>query len=177
VDTILTVEHPRVITKGRRPSDQDFLVSPQDLQEQGFAIEEAGRGGKLTYHGPGQLVGYFIVSLRERKLSIPQFVRLLEDCLIQTMQIFKIDVGRRVGFPGVWFNGKKIGSIGLSIDRGVSMHGIALNVSPEMEDFAAIVPCGIPDCRMTSLKMELEHPPSMGEVEAIFQKIVLKNLN
>ncbi len=173
-DTVLTVEHPRVITKGRRPSDQDFLISPEELQKNGFAIEEAGRGGRLTYHGPGQLVGYFIVSIRERKISIPKFVNLLEESLIQTTHRFDIHAERRTGYPGVWVKGKKIGSIGLSIDRGVSMHGVALNVSPQMEDFLSIIPCGILDCEMTSLKKELVKTPSLEEVEKTFTQVLSK---
>lgn len=153
-DRVLFVEHPRVITRGRRPADEDFRVSKEKLLAEGFQLEDAGRGGKLTYHGPGQLVAYFIVSLRERRWGIPEFVRRIEDAIIACLAQYGIQAERQTEYPGVWVNGRKIASIGLSIDRGVSMNGIALNVDPRLEDFEVIVPCGIQDCEMTSMRGE-----------------------
>ncbi len=169
-DTILTVEHPKVITKGRRPAEQDFLVKPKLLKLRGFAVEEAGRGGKLTYHGPGQLVAYFILSLTARRMSIPIFVRTVEDTVIRTLAEFQIDAGRRENCPGVWVDGRKIASIGLSIDRGVSMHGVALNIDPDLKDFEVIVPCGINNCQVTSMRKELNTVPPIEEIKAVFQR-------
>lgn len=173
-DTLLTVEHPRVITRGRRPADEDFRVAPEELRKRGFELADAGRGGKLTYHGPGQLVGYFIFSLPARRLSIPQFVRRVEECVIQTLLGFQVPARRREGCPGVWVEGRKIASVGLSIDRGVSMHGVALNIDPELTDFDVIIPCGIPDCQMTSVKKELGSAPSFSQVEKVLQNQVLQ---
>lgn len=173
-DIVLTVEHPRVITKGRRPADGDFLIPPEELERRGYAVAEAGRGGRLTYHGPGQLVAYFIVSLRERRLSVPAFVRQVEESVIRTVRAYGIVAERREGCPGVWIEGRKIASVGLAVDRGVSMHGIALNVNPKLSDFDVIVPCGITDCRMTSLEQELGAAPAWTEVERVFQEEVRK---
>ncbi len=163
-DTILFTEHPRVITRGRRPADEDFKVPPELLRVQGFEVEDAGRGGKLTYHGPGQLVAYFILSLRERRLGIPEFVRRIEAALLATLASYGLAAGRKDEFPGVWIGESKIASIGLAVDRGVSMNGIALNVDPELSDFEVIVPCGIPDCRMTSMSRELGRRFSIEQV-------------
>ncbi len=171
-DTLLTVEHPKVITRGRRKVEEDFLVPPEKLRERGFSIADAGRGGRLTYHGPGQLVGYFIFSLRERRLGIPQFVRKVEETMIQTLAEFSIASHRREGCPGVWIQNKKIASIGLAIDRGVSMHGVALNVDPNLEDFSVIYPCGMPHCEMTSMKRELKKAVAFSKVEWVFQRKV-----
>jgi len=163
-DTVLFTEHPRVITRGRRPAEEDFRVSPSALRERGFEVEDAGRGGKLTYHGPGQLVAYFILSLRERRLGIPEFVRRIEAALLATLGDYGLQAARREDYPGVWVEGRKIASIGLAVDRGVSMNGIALNVDPDLEDFEVIVPCGIPDCRMTSMSRELGRTFAIEEV-------------
>ncbi|MFO1462262.1 MAG: lipoyl(octanoyl) transferase LipB [bacterium] len=168
-DTVLFTEHPRVITRGRRPADEDFRVAPAELLERGFSIEDAGRGGKLTYHGPGQLVAYFIVSLRERRLGIPDFVRRIEAAVVETLVQFGVRAQGDPEFPGVWVEGRKIASIGLAVDRGVSMNGIALNVAPDLDDFEVIIPCGIPDCRMTSLSRETGRSYSIPEVRARLQ--------
>ncbi|HEX5035356.1 MAG TPA: lipoyl(octanoyl) transferase LipB, partial [bacterium] len=152
-DRVLFVEHPRVITRGRRPAEEDFKISPAELQDRGFDVADAGRGGKLTYHGPGQLVAYFIVSLMPRKLGIPQFVQRVEEAVIATLAEFGISASIREGCPGVWVGDSKIASVGFSVDRGVSMHGVAINVDPQLEDFGVIVPCGIQDCEMTSMRV------------------------
>ncbi|MCC6272113.1 MAG: lipoyl(octanoyl) transferase LipB [Deltaproteobacteria bacterium] len=167
VDRVLFVEHPRVITRGRRPADEDFRVPVERLREAGFQVEDAGRGGKLTYHGPGQLVAYFIVSLRERRWGIPEFVRRIEAAILQCLAEYGIAGERRAEYPGVWIGGRKIASIGLSVDRGVSMNGIALNVDPRLEDFETIVPCGIPGCEMTSIRRETNQSPGLEEVSRL----------
>lgn len=164
-DTVLFLEHPRVITKGRRPADQDFRVAPHLLKARGFAIEEGHRGGTLTYHGPGQLVVYFIVSLEARGVSIPLFVRKIETALVEALAGFGIEASPGEDEPGIWTRGRKIASLGLSVNRGVSMHGAALNISPDLRDFEVIVPCGIPNCPMTSMEVELGGKRSLTEVE------------
>lgn len=167
-DTILTVEHPKVITQGRRPAWEDFRLSPGELREQGFAVERVNRGGRLTYHGPGQLVAYFIISLKGYGFSVPQFVRAVEETAIRCLELFGVSGQRRQNFPGVWVDDRKIVSIGLSVDRGVSMHGLALNINPDLKDFEAIIPCGMPHCEMTSLYRESTHRPNFQEVEKAF---------
>jgi lipoate-protein ligase B len=167
-DTLLLLEHPRVITRGRRPAHGDFRIAPEVLRRKGFAIEDARRGGRLTYHGPGQLVVYFIVSLKERGWKVPAFVAAVEQTAILTLRHFGVEAGRRKGCPGVWVRGAKIAAIGLSIDRGVSMHGLALNVDPDLKDFEVIIPCGIEDCAVTSLKRETGQDVALDRVERAF---------
>jgi lipoate-protein ligase B len=173
-DTILSVEHPKVITRGRRPSDEDFRIPPEQLRARGYEVEDAGRGGRLTYHGPGQLVVYFILSLKDRRLSIPQFVGRVEEALIHTLAAFDIAASRREGYPGVWVQTRKIASVGFAVDRGVSMNGIALNVDPKLKDFEVIIPCGISNCEMTSMRREKGRECSLREVEGVLMENVAR---
>lgn len=173
-DTVLTLEHPKVITRGRRPADGDFRLGAEELKARGYEIADAGRGGRLTYHGPGQLVGYFIVSLAARRIGIPRFVRLVESAVIETLRAFGIEAGTREGCPGVWTQRRKIASVGFAVSRGVTMHGVAINVNPDLRDFEVIVPCGINDCEMTSLAKEGAIHSDLAAVEKAFQKEVAK---
>lgn len=168
MDTILTVEHLPVITEGRRPAESDYYLAPELLQQKGIATVKVNRGGRLTYHGPGQLVAYFIVSLKERALKIPEFVRAVEDIALRTLCFFEVKAQRREGCPGVWVKDRKIVSIGLAVDRGVSMHGLALNIQPNFEHFKFIVPCGMPDCEMTSVQRETGRSYDFRKVEKVF---------
>jgi lipoate-protein ligase B len=168
IDTILTVEHPPVITEGRRPARDDYHASPELLQRQGIAIAKVNRGGRLTYHGPGQLVVYFIVSLRDRGLKVPEFVRAVEETALKTLSFFKVMARRREGCPGVWVEDRKIVSVGLAVDRGVSMHGLALNIQPNFDHFKFIISCGMPDCEITSLQKETGQNYDFGRVEKTF---------
>lgn len=170
-NTIVIVEHPRVITAGRRPATEDFLLSPETLKEKGYAVHRVNRGGRLTYHGPGQMVAYFIVSLRTLGLTVPGFVSAVEESVIKTLKCYGVQGDRRAGCPGVWVENRKIASIGLAVDRGVSMHGMALNVHPDLEDFNVIVPCGMENCQMTSLQKETGNKVSLGEVEVQFREV------
>ncbi|MCE9624645.1 MAG: lipoyl(octanoyl) transferase LipB [Deltaproteobacteria bacterium] len=175
-DRVLFVEHPRVITQGRRPADEDYRVTKPELRAQGYDLEDADRGGKLTYHGPGQMVAYFILSLKDRGLGIPEFVHRVETAVIATLANFEIAAQRRDEYPGVWVKDRKIASVGFNIDREVSMNGIALNVDPDLEDFKVIVPCGIPDCEMTSMRLERGRAFSISEVLPVFKEKVLEVL-
>jgi len=167
-DTLLTLEHPKVITRGRRDSGGDFLLSPELLQARGFAIEDAGRGGRLTYHGPGQLVAYFIFNLAERRLSIPNFVRQIQDCVISTLRDYGLESECQKENPGVWIGKKKIASLGLAVSKDVTMHGVALNLSTDLEDFKFIIPCGLKGYEMTSLAKEKGKAPGIREAEQVF---------
>lgn len=173
-DTIVLVEHPRVITSGRRPADDDFLIPPQELKKQGFAVEKVNRGGKLTYHGPGQLVVYFIFSLPPLGLSVPRLVHWVERTGLETLKFFEIEAARRPGLPGLWVGEKKIASLGLAVDRGISMHGMALNVCPNLSDFRVIVPCGMADCEITSIHLESSRTPPLSEVARRYREITEK---
>jgi lipoate-protein ligase B len=167
-DTILTVEHPPVITEGRRPAAGDYHVAREVLQRQGIATAKVNRGGRLTYHGPGQLVAYYIISLKDRGLRVPDFVRAVEETALRTLSSFGVGAARRKGCPGVWVDDRKIVSIGLAVDRGVSMHGMALNIQPDFSHFQLIVPCGMPDCEMTSLEKETGRVEDFSKVEKRF---------
>ena len=167
-DTILLVEHPRVITEGRRPAGKDYLIPPEHLKIRGFSVEKVNRGGRLTYHGPGQLVIYFILSLPKLGLSVPEFVRWVEQTGLDTLESYGVAAGRREGLPGLWVGDRKIGSLGLAVDRGITMHGMALNVCPNLLDFQVIIPCGMPDCKVTSIHLESSQNPTLSEVEQSF---------
>ena len=164
-DTLLLLEHPPTITLGRRTAEDDLLVDREGLRRLGFAVADVERGGRATYHGPGQVVGYAIVSLKERNLSVPSFVALLEQTGIDYLAELGIEAGRREGFNGVWTNGRKIGAIGVHLRRWVSLHGFALNVDPDLGHYDAIVPCGITDAEPTSVRRELGSEPPMSEVK------------
>lgn len=167
-DTILLVEHPKVITEGRRDATSDFKLPPQELRKLGVEVTKVNRGGRLTYHGPGQLVAYFILDIRTRGWSVPRLVRNVEECGIRTFAKLGLSVGRQEGCPGLWIHGRKIGSIGLSVDRGISMHGLALNFDPDLEDYNWIIPCGAEACTMTSLKKETGQICPRNKYEAAF---------
>lgn len=159
-DTLLLLEHPPVITLGRNASAANITASPESLSRRGIEVHEVNRGGDVTYHGPGQLVGYPIVDLRgySPKLGAVEFVRKLEEALIRTCAEFSIGTERIKGLTGVWTisdEPRKIAAIGVHISRGVTSHGFALNVTTDLRGFESIVPCGIPDKRVTSIQAEI----------------------
>ena len=173
-DVLLLVEHPPVLTFGRN-SDREHLVAGADtLARRGISLFETNRGGDVTYHGPGQLVGYPILNLRSftPPLGIVVYLRWLEEVLIRAWADFGVLTQRVPGRTGVWtmpggeVPEKKIAALGVHVARGVTTHGFALNVTTDLEDFHLIVPCGIRDRGVTSLEMETdpEHAPSMVQV-------------
>jgi lipoyl(octanoyl) transferase len=149
-DVLLLLEHPPVYTLGRG-GDPRFLgaAGAGDVE-----VVRVGRGGQVTYHGPGQLVGYPIVALRRHRLDVHWYVRTLEQVLIDALGDLGIAAGRREGLTGVWVDDRKIASIGVAIRRWVTWHGFALNVGPDLRGFAPIVPCGIAGVQMTSVARE-----------------------
>ena len=178
-DTLLLLEHPPVLTLGRNSRRDNILASDGFLAEKGIEVHEINRGGDVTYHGPGQLVGYPIIDLRGDlpgkkgpHLGPVDFVRLLEEVLIRTCGDFRVAAQRIRGRTGVWtiasgsIQEKKIAAIGVHVSQGVTSHGFALNVSPDMRDFQWIVPCGIADRGVTSLELEspVEPLPSFEDV-------------
>lgn len=170
-DQILFLEHPAVITQGKREASDEMHLSAEVLASKGIELVETDRGGKLTYHGPGQLVVYFIVNLKKRHLSVTDFVYRVEEGILIVLQSYGIKAERREGFPGLWVNGQKIASLGFHIHRGVTTHGIALNVSNDLTPFDYFLPCGM-DIQMTSMQKEL--PSEKFSIDFIGQKISQK---
>jgi lipoate-protein ligase B len=164
-DILILLQHPPVVTLGRGASEENLLLPAAELARRGIDLERVGRGGDVTFHGPGQLVGYPIVDLEPRGRNLHRYLRLLEATLIDTLAVFGL-VGERIaGRTGVWVAGEKIASIGVGVRRWVSWHGFALNVSADLSGFAAIVPCGLPGVRMTSLERLLGRPVPLPQVE------------
>jgi lipoyl(octanoyl) transferase len=164
-DYLLLVEHEPVYTLGRGADAQDLLGADQVL---GVPVFRVGRGGGVTFHGPGQLVVYPIVTLRRGGRDVHRYVRMLEDVLIGVCGEFSIRGERRAGMTGVWVGAAKIASIGVGVRRWITFHGIALNVSTDLRFFTQIVPCRMPDARMTSMAVELGAAPSMTVVRDAF---------
>ena len=172
-DQLLLLEHPAVLTLGRQSDPAHILASAEDLAARGIAVERIERGGEVTYHGPGQLVAYPIIRLHERGLLLRPFVRALEAALIETCVALGVEGARREGHPGCWCDPdgttpRKIGALGLRVERGVSYHGIALNVTVDLRDFDLIDPCGMPGVESTSIARELGDVaarPTTGSVE------------
>lgn len=187
-DQLLLLEHPPVLTLGKRSDPSHILATPDELAVRGIAVEHIERGGEVTYHGPGQLVAYPIVRLFERGLLVRPFVRALEAAMVETCAALGVSAGRRDGHPGCWCDPdgpapRKIGALGLRIERGVSYHGIALNVDVDLDDFGLIDACGMPGVESTSIAGELgraAEPPSTAAVEVagrIFATSFARNID
>ncbi len=154
-DLLLLVEHPPVITLGRSSQDAHLPASREALEARGVELFEIERGGDVTFHGPGQLVGYPIYDLTEHKQDLHWFLRQLEAALIEALSSFGIPGDRTEGYTGVWTGGRKIASIGIHVKQWVTWHGFALNVTTDLSYFDLIVPCGIQGVQMTSVAKEL----------------------
>ncbi len=165
-DVLLLLEHPPVITLGRNADATNVLASRDALAARGVEAFECDRGGDVTFHGPGQLVGYPIFDLRgfEPRLGAVEYVRRVEEALIRTCADFAIEAERVAGLTGVWTTGGKIAAIGVHISRGVTSHGFALNVTTDLDYFRLIVPCGITDRAVTSMAREIGRAPTLDEV-------------
>jgi len=154
-DVLLLVEHPPVITLGRGTRPSSLPIAPAELERRGVEVFEVERGGDVTFHGPGQLVGYPILDLRGHREDLHWYLRSLEDVLIQALGALGIEAGRNPGLTGVWTAGRKIASIGIHVKQWVTLHGFALNVTTDLDPFDLIVPCGIRQVVMTSVAEEL----------------------
>jgi lipoyl(octanoyl) transferase len=166
-DVLLLVEHPPVVTLGRASKQRHLLASPEQLAARGIELFEVERGGDVTFHGPGQLVGYPIIDLKQHRRDLHWYLRTLESALIDVLGQFGISAERNPGFTGVWTHGRKIASIGVHARDWVTWHGFALNVSTDLRYFDTIVPCGIEAVTMTSIARELgENAPDMPRVES-----------
>jgi lipoate-protein ligase B len=172
-DTLLLLEHPHTYTLGRRANAAHILLTPRQLARRGIKVYDVDRGGDVTYHGPGQLVGYPILMLEPGKVMYVEYIRALEAALLQAIRDLGVDVRLHEGYSGVWVADEKICAIGVKIDGyGVTSHGFALNVSPDLAYFANIVPCGIADKGVTSLDRALRRRITMRRVEqAVVRRI------
>ena len=161
-DWLLFPDHPPVLTVGRSPSPGSVIADPETLRQMGIELFEVARGGDVTWHGPGQLVGYLICDLNERGRDLHRFLREIEDGLMQTLAGWGIASERSPGRTGVWSEGEKIASIGIAVRRWVSYHGFALNIAPDLRFFDLIHPCGLRGIHMTSVARRLgERAPSL----------------
>jgi lipoate-protein ligase B len=174
-DTLFFVEHPHVVTLGRNGREQHILASPEILERSGIEFYETDRGGDVTYHGPGQLVGYPILDLREWKRDVHAYFRGVEQALIDGLATFGIEAERIAerGYEGVWVNGAKIAAIGIHISRWVASHGFALNVETDLSYFQYIVPCGLtkPVCSLRSLGCPAGREEVMTAIAASFARV------
>jgi len=161
-DTLLLLTHPHVYTFGRTGNPANLLVSPESLTRQGIPVERVGRGGDVTYHGPGQLVGYPIVHLAHP--DVHRFVRSIEGALIDALALFGVEAERIDGMTGVWTGGRKIASIGVGVKRWVTYHGFALNVSTDLSYFDRIHLCGLNGRKATSIREETGADVPFAEV-------------
>ena len=155
-DVLLLVEHPPVVTLGRSSKQKNMISSPEFLASKGVDLFEVERGGDVTFHGPGQLVGYPIIDLKRHKQDLHWFLRSVEEAIIRTLSRYGIPGERSTGYTGVWTKGRKIASIGVHARDWVTWHGFALNVTTDLSYFDFIVPCGIDGVEMTSIAKEIE---------------------
>ena len=166
---LLLLEHDPVYTVGRNAKQTDVLANADWLKERGIEVAETNRGGQVTYHGPGQLVGYPILDLKPDRRDIGRYVRDLQEVLIRTLASFGIEATRRDGkdFIGVWVGERKIASIGVHLAHWITIHGFALNVATRLDDFQGIVACGLKDVTMTSIEKELGKELQLSAVAEI----------
>lgn len=165
-DTLLLLQHPHVITLGSGTHPENILLDEETRRARGIELFNAGRGGDVTYHGPGQLVGYPILDLKPGRCDLHRYLRDLEEVLIRVLADFDLTAGRRGGMTGVWVGDRKLAAIGVRVSSGwITSHGFALNVTTDLAFFDAIIPCGIQDYGVGSLEAELGRPIAMEEVE------------
>ena len=167
-DVLLILEHPPTLSVGKRGRMENVLVPMEELKRDGIALFFSGRGGDVTYHGPGQMVAYPILSLKDRGRDVHRYVRNLEAVALRTLNDFGITAERDESHAGVWVGGAEIAAIGLSIRKWVTMHGLALNVAPDLSHFSLIHPCGLAGVKATSMAELLGGPVSMRAVAASF---------
>jgi lipoyl(octanoyl) transferase len=172
-DQLLIVEHPHVVTMGRTSHDENLLCTPELLDRAGIEFHHTDRGGDVTYHGPGQIVGYPVVDLREWKRDVMAYVRALEQVLIDALAEFGVAAGRETGCTGVWTEQGKIAAIGVHISRWITSHGFALNVDTDLNYFRYIVPCGLtkPVTSLRALGCQADREQVVSAVARSFARV------
>lgn len=173
-DILLLVQHPPVITLGRGTRPSSLPLTREQLEERGLEVFEVERGGDVTHHAPGQMVGYPILDLQQQRPDLHWYLRNLEGCLIDALGTMGIAASRNVGYTGVWSSGRKIASIGIHVKQWITMHGFALNVTNDLSWFETIVPCGIPDVEMTSVLQEHHDPAKPDALYAATRRAVVR---
>mgnify|MGYP001376874814 CR=1 FL=1 len=169
-NALFLLEHAPVITLGRNAHASNLLLSEEEYAARGIEVHIADRGGDVTYHGPGQLVAYPVLQLNEWRLSIRGYLRALEEVMIRLLAAYELPGERVDRLTGVWVRGAKVAAIGVGLRHGVTYHGVALNVAPDMEHFSLIVPCGIANKPVTSLAQLVPSPPSLDEIACQFDR-------
>jgi lipoate-protein ligase B len=162
-DTLIVLQHPPVITVGYNGTESDILVSEKVLAKHKITVHKTERGGQVTYHGPGQVVGYAIVDLLNLKIGVEEFVTNLEETLIRAAAVFGVAAFRKKGSPGVYCDQGKVGAIGVRVTRGVTFHGFSFNVDPNLEHYKFIHPCGMTVSDAVSIKAVIGKAPSFEE--------------
>ncbi len=163
-DLIIVLEHPPVFTLGRRGGRDNLIVPEETLGRRGIEIVSVERGGDITYHGPGQLVVYLIMDILSERISVVDFVSGLESAMVRTAAFWGVEAAGNDEFRGAWVGRRKLGSVGITVRRGITFHGLALNVNTDLEPFTWINPCGIQECIMTSLEKETGRKVDMARV-------------
>ena len=169
-DIVLFLEHPAVFTLGRRGGRECLLVSEEFLENAGVQVIQVERGGNITFHGPGQLVVYPIVDLQTARIKVVDFVNDLEEVMLRTAETCGITAERNPANRGIWVGSNKMGSIGIAVRRGISFHGLALNVHTDLTPFSWIEPCGLQNVAMTTMQQETAQQLSMQQVRAVLKK-------
>ena len=175
-DVFLFLEHPAVFTLGRRGGLENLLVSEDFLKNAGVPVVQVERGGFITYHGPGQIVVYPIINLHARRIGVKDFVAAMEEAMLRTVAAWNIAAARNPVNSGIWAGANKMGSIGIALRKGVSFHGLALNVNLDLTPFTWIQPCGLQGVGMTSMAQELDRVVSLAEVRRVLQDQLSESL-
>lgn len=174
-ETLFLLEHAPVVTMGRRATGDHVLLPPEELARRGVELVETDRGGDVTFHGPGQIVGYPILDLNDHRRDVKWYVQQLEEVLIRTCARHGVHAGRVEGMTGAWVGDEKIGAIGVRVERWITSHGFALNVATDLEYFGLIIPCGLRGRGVTSLAARLGRAPAMEsvlrDVEETFKEV------
>lgn len=174
-DTFFLLEHPHTYTLGKVADKENLISTSEQLKELGISVYEIDRGGDITYHGPGQIVGYPIIKLSDWKEDTHEYLRALEEVIIKTCSEYGLSTNRKPKYTGVWLGERKIAAIGIKVSRWITMHGFAFNVNTDLNYFGGIIPCGIKDKDVTSLQRELGKEIEINEVKEKlvknFQKI------
>ena len=171
-ERLFLLEHPHVYTLGRNAGGEDVLASPEWLRAKGIEVAECDRGGQVTYHGPGQLVGYPIINVSPDRRDVRRYVRDLQQVLIRTLADYGVAAEGREGqaFVGVWAGEEKIASIGVHLSRWITTHGFALNVATDLSYFSGIIPCGLHQVRLTSIERLTGKAPSLPEIATVYAR-------